>query len=136
MKIMLCYDGSDGAKEGINEAIKYAAAFNAEVHVVTSIKTIDKDYPKLIEPTLTDHENIKTVFSVNKIPCETHIVYRDGEDTPGMALLEFSKENQVHLIIVGLKKRSKLGKMIFGSVAQYILLKTNTNVLCVRGKND
>jgi nucleotide-binding universal stress UspA family protein len=136
MKIMLCYDGSDEAKEGINQAIKQARVFKAEVHIVTSVKLIDKDYPKIMEPIKDDHEKIKALFSENNIPCETVVIWRHGEDAPGESLVLYARENNVDQVIIGLKRRSKLGKLVFGSAAQYVLLKVDCPILGVKTKNN
>jgi len=134
MKIMLCYDGSDEAKEGVNEAIKQAQAFEAEVYIVTSVKLIDKDYPKVMEPIYRDHEKIKTVCNKNDVPCETVVIWRHGEDTPGKSLVLYAREKNVDQIILGLKRRSKVGKLVFGSVVQYILFESDCPVLVVKRK--
>jgi nucleotide-binding universal stress UspA family protein len=50
-----------------------------------------------------------------------------GED-----LVNFSKEAQVHEIIIGIRNRSKVGKLIFGSTAQFVILEANCPVLSVK----
>jgi nucleotide-binding universal stress UspA family protein len=132
---MLCYDGSDETKEGINEAVKQARAFKAKVYVVTSVKLIDKDYSKIMEPIYSDHEKLKKVCDENNVPCETVIVWRHGEDAPGDSLVLFAKEKTVDQMIIGLRRRSKVGKLVFGSVAQYVLLKADCPVIAVKKKN-
>jgi nucleotide-binding universal stress UspA family protein len=50
-----------------------------------------------------------------------------GED-----LVEFANENEVDEIIVGVKRRSKVGKLLMGSTAQYVILQAECPVVTVK----
>ena len=51
---------------------------------------------------------------------------------PGEDLVRFAKEQNIDEILVGIKHRSKVGKFIFGSTAQYVILETPCPVLTVK----
>jgi len=75
-------------------------------------------------------EKVKKQFTGDEISCETHasVSYQSaGED-----LVSFAKENDVDEIIIGVKRRSKVGKLVFGSNAQYIILEAPCPVLSVK----
>ena len=40
-----------------------------------------------------------------------------GED-----IVEFAKQNKADEIIIGIRRKSKVGKLMFGSTAQYVIL--------------
>ena len=63
-------------------------------------------------------------------PCETHLLMRGR--TPCEDLVWFAEENQVEEIVIGVKRRSKVGKMVFGSTAQYVILNAPCPVVSVK----
>jgi len=52
--------------------------------------------------------------------------------TPGEDLVAIAKKNDVEEIIIGVKRRSKVGKMLFGSNAQYVILNAHCAVVAVK----
>ena len=73
---------------------------------------------------------MKKSFEEDKIPCDTHLLIRGigaGED-----LVQFADENKIDQIIIGTRRRSKVGKLLFGSVAQYVIINASCPVLSVK----
>ncbi|NUL46435.1 universal stress protein [Cellulosimicrobium funkei] len=54
-----------------------------------------------------------------------------GED-PADALLEAAQEHNADLIVIGLRNRSRVGKALFGSTAQRVLLQAPCSVLAAK----
>lgn len=48
------------------------------------------------------------------------------------AILEIANEHEAKTIVLGLRKRSRVGKLILGSVAQRVLMEAESSVLVVR----
>ena len=72
----------------------------------------------------------QSVLEKNGISCETHLLVRglsSGED-----ILQFADENDINEIIIGIKKTSKVGKLVFGSTAQHVILESNCPVVTVK----
>ncbi|SPF46662.1 Universal stress protein UspA [Syntrophobacter sp. SbD1] len=134
MKIMLCYDGSDEAKQGVKEAEKRARAFKGEVLAVASHISDDQSYPKRIEPTELGLKEVQAFFDERGIPCKTLLAYRGFDDHAGVHLLLIAEQNKVDEIIVGIRSRSRVGKLLLGSVAQVVLLQAVCPVLGVKKK--
>ena len=132
MKIMACYDGSDESKEVLREAIKHAKAFNAEVMLVTSVVSDDRSDPKKIEEVEDKLKEAQVGFDENKIICKPHISYRDADMSVGEDLVLLASREQVDEIIISIRSRSKVGKFILGSVAQWIILKAECTVIGVK----
>lgn len=59
-----------------------------------------------------------------------------GGNDAAQEVLTTAEENQADLIVIGLRKRSAVGKMILGSTAQRILLQATCDVLAVKVRQD
>jgi nucleotide-binding universal stress UspA family protein len=130
MKILVGYDGSNVAKEALQVALQQAKAFVAEVFVVTSM-TGGPEVPK--EAFLKAEENLasaRSVFEKDRIPCTTKLLVRGlaaGED-----LVQFIEENGIDAVVIGVKRRSRVGKLLFGSTAQKVILDAQCPVIAVK----
>lgn len=130
MKIMVAFDGTNVSKEALRVASEYALAFNAKLYIVNSMF----GGPELQRDEIIKHENeldfVQSEFIDAKIPCENHLSIRGIE--AGEDLVQFAKEKEVDLIVIGVRRRSKVGKLVSGSTAQYVILKAACPVLSVK----
>ncbi len=130
MKILVGYDGTNAAKEALSLAKEHAKAFSGAVNIVTSMEKGTESQREEIEQAERGLEWAKSVFEENDIDCKTHLLIRGL--MPGEDLVQFAEENNVDEIIVGVKRRSKVGKLLMGSTAQYVILKANCPVVSVK----
>lgn len=130
MKIMVGYDRSNVAKEALETAKKHAKAFDAEVYVLTSLARSPEMKREDIQKAEHELENIRIDFKENGISCTTHAIV--SSQSPGEDLVQFAVENKVDEIVIGVRRRSKVGKLLFGSNAQYIILKATCPVVAVK----
>jgi nucleotide-binding universal stress UspA family protein len=130
MKILVGYDGTSAAKEALNLAKIHAETFGATVDVVTSMEKGTEDQREDIEQAERGLEWAKSLFDENNIECNIHLLIRGM--APGEDLVEFAKENEADEIIVGVKRRSKVGKLLMGSTAQYVILQAACPVVSVK----
>jgi nucleotide-binding universal stress UspA family protein len=130
MKIMICYDGSVPSTAALNEAKRVASNYNAETFIVTSMVTEDRFHDKEIAEAKSRLEEARENFETEGLPCSTHLSIRGLEAAEDIVRL--AEESNVDLIVVGIRKRSQVGKLLMGSVAQYVILKARCPVLCVK----
>jgi nucleotide-binding universal stress UspA family protein len=130
MKIMICYDGSEPSKAALNEAKRAAVNYNAQTLIVTSMVTEDRFHEKEITEAKDRLEEARVEFEKEGLSCSTHLSIRGLE--PAEDLLLVADENNVDQIVIGIRKRSQVGKLLMGSVAQYVILKARLPVLCVK----
>jgi nucleotide-binding universal stress UspA family protein len=130
MKIMVGYDGSNAAKNALNLAKMHAKAFRAKVYILTSMVKGSEKQLEEIRNTEHELEYIKAQLEEEKIPCEIHLLIRGL--TPGDDLVQFAKDHGADEIIVGVEKKSKVGKFVFGSNAQYVILEAHCPVVTVK----
>ena len=130
MKILVGYDGSNAAKDALVLAKKHAKAFEAKVFVLSSLEKGNEDQLPKIEQAERDLEYAKNFFEKDHISCETHLLIRGL--SPGEDLIDFANENEIDEIIVGVKRRSYVGKLIFGSNARYVIMEANCPVVTIK----
>jgi nucleotide-binding universal stress UspA family protein len=111
-------------------AKKHAKAFNAQVLVVVSLTGGSVTHATEVEHANEDLEFAQKMFEDDGIPCETKLLVRGM--TPGEDLVSYASENEVDEIFIGIKRRSKVGKLLFGSNAQYIIIKAPCPVVTVK----
>lgn len=130
MKILVGYDGSNAGKDAIELAISHAKAFNADIEVVASL--IGGSVTEVVEIRHAEEDMAYAKNRIEKegIACSTHVLIRNM--APGEDVVQFAEENSVDEIIIGIKRRSKVGKLLFGSNAQYIILNAPCPVVSVK----
>ena len=130
MKILVGYDGTNAAKEALSLAKEHAKAFGGTVNVVTSMEKGTENQRDEIEQAERGLEWAKSVFAEQDISCESHLLIRGL--APGEDIVQFANENEINEIIVGVKRRSKVGKLLMGSTAQYVILNAACPVVSVK----
>ncbi len=130
MKILVGYDGSRVSENVLDLAHKHAKAFNADIYIMTSMKQDPELEKEDIDKAESRLEKIKTSFKADDISCESHASV--SYQSPGENLVEFAKNNDIDEIIIGVRKKSKVGKLVFGSTAQYVILKAPCPVVAVK----
>jgi len=130
MKIVVGYDGSDAAKEALRVAKKHAKAFDGKIYILTSLVGGMGESSEDMEKAKRNLDDAKRSVEADGIPVEQHLLVR-GMD-PGEDIVLFAEDNQVDEIIIGVIKKSKVQKFLFGSNAQYVLLHAPCMVIAVK----
>jgi nucleotide-binding universal stress UspA family protein len=130
MKILVGYDGSNSSKEALQLARKHALLFSASVDVVTSMEKGTEQEQQAIEDAERGLEWARGMFEEKGASCKTHLLIRGL--APGEDLVQFAKDNKVDEIVVGVKRRSKVGKILMGSTAQFVILQAPCPVVSVK----
>jgi len=130
MKILVGFDGSNVSKEAVSLAQQHAVTFKAEIIIAHSMvggpEVPRKDFQ--IAENNIEHEKIRLLD--NNVPCESILSVRGLQAGEDLVLL--AKENEVDEIIIGVRRRSKVGKLLFGSTAQYVILTAPCPVVSVK----
>ena len=130
MNILVCYDKSTVAKDALALGIKKAAMWKGKLYVIHSMKgglDLRRDEFEKAESMLKE---VKKRLSSEKISYETNLSVRGLE--PGEDIVQYAKETGIDEIIIGVKKRSKVGKLLFGSTAQFVILEAHCPVLTIK----
>lgn len=128
MQILVAYNGSTVAKRALTIAQRRARALSAELVICCSAE--GADIANSTDTTLTNNlREAEMLCQACSIPCSTHLA--SSKKTAAEDVLAFAGEHAVDEIVVGIKKRSQLGKMIFGSTARLIIMQATCPVLTV-----
>jgi nucleotide-binding universal stress UspA family protein len=130
MKILVGYDGSKAAADALRLAKRRAKASDSKVEVVTSMKRAKNNQYNDIRLAELGLTYAKALLQEDDIACETHLLIRGH--SPAEDLVQFAEENRVGEIIVGVRRRSKLGKLVLGSTAQQVILHAHCPVITVK----
>ncbi|WP_188195267.1 universal stress protein [Nonomuraea sp. SYSU D8015] len=61
-----------------------------------------------------------------------HEVRQPQDTDPAAALLDVARQESAELIVIGVRRRSPVGKLLMGSTAQRVLLESDCPVLAVK----
>jgi nucleotide-binding universal stress UspA family protein len=130
MKFLVGFDGSKCAYAALELAGSYAKAMGATIVIVASIDidllTRDGDTKKAEENCLKAQKYLEE----ENVISETELLCRGFN--PGQDIVKYAIDNNAEAVFIGVKNRSKIGKMIFGSNAQYIILNAPCPVITVK----
>lgn len=130
MKIMVCYTGSYESREALNTAIQRAKALDSGICLVASLEKGTEEEQRTIGKLEQALKSGEKEVKNEGISCETHLLVRGM--TPAEDLLAYALDQEIDEIVIGIRKRSRMGKLIFGSTAQYIILNAPCPVLTVK----
>ncbi|MFH0783892.1 MAG: universal stress protein [Pseudomonadota bacterium] len=130
MKILVGYRGINVGKDLLELAVQHAKAFAGEVLLITSLPGGEKTSKEQVVEAEEALEQAKQFLADRDIKHEAHLLVRGK--TPGEDLVSFAADNNCNEIIIGVKSRSKVGKILFGSTAQYVIIKASCPVVSVK----
>lgn len=130
MNILVAYDGTKEAKEAARVGVQHAKAFNGRIILAYSMV----GGPEIPRKEFEDAEKELQLEKINLkelgIECESMLSVR-GLDT-GEDIVRIAAEKKVDEIVIGIQRRSKVGKLLFGSTAQYVILNAPCPVVTVK----
>ncbi len=130
MKLIVAYDGSNASERALEHAKNRCRLFSAKLYVARSLMGGDETPAEDIEKARQELDHVENILQDEGVPYETHLLVRGlgaGED-----IVQFAEEIKADEIIIGIHKRSKVGKLLFGSTAQHIILRAPCPVVSVQ----
>ena len=131
MKFLVCYDRSTAAAEALKLARQHARVWNAELEVVY-VRT--REEPLKHSDIKKQEDNLAN--ELNTLMEDSDVSYNQRlyvtSLTAGEQLIDFAKNKKVDQIFVGITRTSKVGKLLFGSTAQYVILHAPCPVVTVQ----
>jgi nucleotide-binding universal stress UspA family protein len=131
MKFLVCYDETNAAKKALKVAREHAKIWQAELEVVNTItraEPLKHSAVKKLEEKMAG--DVKEILGGDDPPYEVELLLTDL--TSGEQLVLFAEDQEMDQIFLGIEKKSKVGKLLFGSTAQYVILHAPCPVVTVR----
>ena len=128
MKLLVAYDEDTLSSKVLNQAMKRAKESDAYVFLVHTLDS-DTKGEEFLKWEKRLNEIQEELFEKNGIKSEFHIMVRGL--SPGEDIVKFAAQKDVDEILIGIKKRSRVGKLMFGSTARYVILESHCPVLTV-----
>lgn len=129
MKIMVCYDETKDTRL-LDVAKQHAKAFDANVYVAHVMVGSDVGQLDNLDEAKRNIESAQTYLQDDNIHTDTKLIFAD--QSAGDSLLDYAKENEIDAIIISTRKKSKLGKLIFGSTVQQVILEADCPVIVAK----
>ncbi len=128
MTILVAYVPRPEGQAALDKGIEIAQSRNERLVVVNATADGQRDDPSFAEA--PDFERIEKLLASTGLNTEFKQFVRGNNAVKEIeALVELLN---VSVLIIGLRKRSPLGKLIMGSVAQELLLSVSCPVLAVK----
>lgn len=137
MTIIACVDRSEQAKGVVSEAVKLGEAFDEPVHAVHVLTR--KQFVGLQRTSVDDTGRAIPTEQIEEVAAE--IAGEQIGDTdaavetvglvgdPSDEIVTYADEHDASYVVVGGRKHSPVGKALFGSVSQSILLDSHQPVV-------
>lgn len=137
-KILVSYDGSEGAKKALINAIQIAKSFNAELTALwvggfmpyyhETVAEIEEENKAIDSFSAKLKKEIKTKAQENNIGIE--FIHLQGN--PAKLIVEYSEKKSIDLIVIGCKGHSTIWGNDIGHVTDKVSEKAKCNVLIIR----
>ncbi|AEA46637.1 universal stress protein [Archaeoglobus veneficus] len=128
--ILVGLDGSNASFAALDFAIEEAKIRNTKVVAIHSLFGGDRTKSEDVIRGEEILEEARKRAEEAGVEIETHLLVRGNE--PGYDIVSYAEEIDASLIVVGVRRRSAVGKLILGSVAQYVILNAKRPVVAVK----
>ncbi|WP_172602177.1 universal stress protein [Candidatus Nitrosocosmicus franklandus] len=139
-KLLLCVDGSDGSLKAARKALEIAKTDGYDIiaiHVLylplsISISPLvwEKDYKENLKQVHHWLEDI--IIETKNYGINVEVQVQQTDSSIVEKIVDFAKKNKVELIVIGSTGKSKITRMLVGSVAQGVMTYAHCSVLLVR----
>ncbi|WP_454855570.1 universal stress protein [Promicromonospora soli] len=128
MSIVVGYVPTPAGEAAVRAAITEAGLRGEDLLVVNSARE-----GSLVETTVASEEDLSRVLALaGDSGVRAEVVRGTHRDDFTDEILDLAEQHDASLIVIGLRRRSTVGKFIMGSVAQRILLQADHPVLAVK----
>ncbi len=135
-RILLPTDGSETTDKAMRQALDIAETYDAALHVLSVVDRsaippdvrADMLYDELEQSANKAVADIESKAADAGVDVETSIV----SGTPHRAILDYTEDNDIDLLVMGTHGRKGLDRYLLGSVTEKIVRLSDVPVLTVR----
>jgi nucleotide-binding universal stress UspA family protein len=137
VSILVGYVHTSEGAAALEHAVQEARARGTRLHVVrvlqeptTDDPTQHRDWSQALDQARDDAAQLEQQLSERGLEVSVELV--TSRSSPADVLLELSSRDEVQLLVIGMRRRSRVGKLVLGSAAQELLLHAEVPVLAVK----
>jgi nucleotide-binding universal stress UspA family protein len=119
MSVVVAYGATEESEAALTHGVAEAVRRQAPLHVLVTSAEAETAAQHRLHST----EEKLSVWALHEAP---------AHQSPAHAVLDVAAEVNAEVIVVGTRRRSPVGKLLLGSLAQEILLAAETPVLLVK----
>lgn len=130
MKLLVCYGGNRSSKRALDLAIEHAQKFGASIHVAMVLSERGEN----VVDAKAQAEKVvaEATQAVEKAGVEVASQIMQQGASKGEVLAQYAEQIGADLAYIGVATKSKVGKLLFGSTAQYLILEADCPVVTVK----
>lgn len=133
MNIVVGYLETDEGRAAVERAVAVARERGGTLHLVGVIESPKNDeeaaaYRDQLEQARERLDRVAA--AIGDLEVRAHVPA--GVQRPSAAILSVAQTVRADLIVIGMRRRSRVGKLVLGSTAQEILLAAECDVLSVK----
>jgi nucleotide-binding universal stress UspA family protein len=130
MNIVTGFRPSTEGRAAVDRAIEEARLRGGKVIVVHSMRGGERDELEQVMNYRERFEQLSVDLEASGVEHEL-VEYARG-NSPAEDLLAIARDREADLIVIGIRRRSPVGKLVLGSNAQDVLLEADCPVLAVK----
>lgn len=131
MIILVGYNGSDPCKNALAMAKQHAAVLQGRIEVVQAISRKESlSYERIQKAEQQLAKQVKQLLDGQRGSFETTLLV--STQSPAEQIVNFAQTIHADEIIIGSKKRSRVGKFVLGSTTQFVVLNAPCPVVVVK----
>lgn len=134
MKVVVGFLRSPEGRAALDRAMEEARLRDAELLVVHSMRGGTRDEEREVIAYRDEFEGLEAELAASGLDHRL-IEYARG-NSPAEDLLQAVRDEDAELLVIGLRRRSPVGKLVLGSNAQDVLLHADCAVLAVKAADE
>ncbi len=139
VKVVAGFLASASAVAAIERALEEVRGSGGELHLVSFVpnpmgEESAEAYPQEQKKAQADLDAFVDGLRKQDVDAHGHLML--GRRRPADAIVEIAERVEADLIVIGMRERSRVGKLVLGSNAQEILLRAPCPVLSVKASDD
>jgi nucleotide-binding universal stress UspA family protein len=134
MRIVVGFLRTPEGRAALARAIEEARLRDGELLVVHSMRGGERDELKQVLSYREEFERLETELDQSGVRYRL-VEYARG-NAPSEDLLQAARDEKADLVVIGIRRRSPVGKLVLGSNSQDILLHADCAVLSVKAHEE